>query len=134
MFYVIWFQIWKIRCGDPAGREGLRSGLHSARHLIFHKKSPSLMPVFNQKISILLNSTATYGPKKSIFPFFPIFTTKTALMLIFCLKKYIRQKNAFHMHMLCQKIPILSNTQCSLVIFFRTFHEKSPAVMSISGQ
>ena len=38
------------------------------------------------------------------------------------------------MHILYQKMPILSKIQCSNVIFFQIFHEKPPAAVSISGQ
>ena len=42
-------------------------------------------------------------------------------MPIYCQKNV---KHAFHMHILCQKMPILSKTQCSHVTFFLISNEK----------
>ena len=58
-------------------------------------------------------------------PFFSDFSQQRLLSCSYFVKKHLfPKKHAFYVHILCQKIPILSKTQCSLLIFFQIYHEK----------
>ena len=58
-------------------------------------------------------------------PFFSDFSQQRLLSCSYFVKKHLfSEKHAFYVHILCQKIPILSKTQCSLLIFFQIYYEK----------
>ena len=92
---------------------------------IGHKKSPALMPVFDIKLSILLKLHQFMGQKSQQNTFFFNFSQQRLLSCSYFVKKHLfPKKHAFYVHILCQKIPILSKTQCSLLIFFQIYYEK----------
>ena len=78
------------------------------------------------KIVNSVKTTRIYRPKKSTkCPFFSDFSQQRLLSCSYFVKKHLFiKKHAFYVHILCQKIPILSKTQRSLLIFFQIYYEK----------
>ena len=101
-----------------------------------HEKSPSVMPIFDQKTSILSKQHYIMSQRSQYDAlFFRFLTKKSSLLCPHFVKKrpFSKKTHCSQVYILSKKRPC-SQRHCVAMSFFQNFHEKPPAVKTIFGQ
>ena len=120
-----------------------RKNVHSLRNTVLlcqlkknHEKPPAVMPIFDQKTSILSKQHYIMSQRSQQDALFLRFLTKKLSLLC----PYFVKKRPFSKKTHCSQVYILSKKRpfsqkhCAPMSFFQNFHEKPPAVKTIFGQ